>query len=146
MLLSASEAMEVFPSSEALFQWLFEFCSVACNCLERSVESYHLQLCNDVKRYIQENYCDPNLSLNTIAVFVNISGSYLSSLFKKNTGKNITDQITETRIRIAQGLLQNTILSIKEISERVGYSNQYYFSASFKKITGLSPSAFRADT
>lgn len=146
MLLSASEAMEVFPSSEALFQWLFEFCSVACNCLERSVESYHLQLCNDVKRYIQENYCDPNLSLNTIAVFVNISGSYLSSLFKKNTGKNITDQITETRIRIAQELLQNTILSIKEISERVGYSNQYYFSASFKKITGLSPSAFRADT
>ena len=69
-----------------------------------------------------------------------------SSLFKKNTGKNITDQITETRIRIAQELLQNTILSIKEISERVGYSNQYYFSASFKKITGLSPSAFRADT
>ncbi len=40
-----------FPSSEALFQWLFEFCSTACNCLERSVESYHLQLCNDVKRY-----------------------------------------------------------------------------------------------
>lgn len=53
------------------------------------------------------------------------------------------DLIGSTRIMAAKELLMNTELSIREISEKTGFSNQYYFSACFKKITGMAPTGFR---
>ena len=53
------------------------------------------------------------------------------------------DVITDIRIETACNLLKNTNLSLKEISAKVGYSNQYYFSSCFKKKTGQTPSSYR---
>ena len=64
-------------------------------------------------------------------------------LLKKNTNKNISDLIAKTRIEHSIDLLKNSNFSIKEISEKSGFSNQYYFSSCFKKITGITPSQFR---
>ena len=58
-------------------------------------------------------------------------------------GENITDMITNLRMKEAKTLLSYTTLPIKEISQNVGYSNQFYFSAIFKKQTGVSPSVYR---
>lgn len=57
--------------------------------------------------------------------------------------QNISDVITDIRIETACNLLKNTNLSLKEISAKVGYSNQYYFSSCFKKKTGQTPSSYR---
>ena len=72
-----------------------------------------------------------------------ITPAYLSSLFKKCRDQNISNFITDVRIDAACQLLKNTALSPKVISTQVGYSNQYYFSACFKKKTGMTPSAYR---
>ena len=93
--------------------------------------------------FIQDHYSDPNLSLTSIAQKVNMSAVYLSSLYKKQTGKNITDSIIDIRMNTAKDFIRNTTMSIRDVSQKVGYSNQYYFSACFKKYYGVAPLLFR---
>ena len=88
-------------------------------------------------------YSDNTLSLSDIARHVGISSAYLSALYKKVYGKNIFDTITSLRLEKVCQFLQQSTLSLKEISIRCGYSNQYYFSNSFKKKYGQSPSLYR---
>ena len=83
------------------------------------------------------------LCLSDIARHANISPAYLSSLYKKVSGQSISDTITSLRIDSACRYLKETNLSLKEISNKCGYANQYYFSNSFKKKLGISPSAYR---
>ena len=83
------------------------------------------------------------LCLNDIARHVNVSPAYLSALYKKNTEQSISDTIASFRIEEACRYLTESNLSLKDISSRCGYANQYYFSNSFKKKLGISPSAYR---
>ena len=72
-----------------------------------------------------------------------LSPAYLSTLFKKVSGQSISDTIAALRIESACRYLSSTSLSLKEISSKCGYANQYYFSNSFKKKLGVSPSVYR---
>ena len=100
-------------------------------------------VCTATINYIHQHYQDNTLCLNEIANNVHISPAHLSALFKKQRQQNISDVITDIRIETACNLLKNTNLSLKEISAKVGYSNQYYFSSCFKKKTGQTPSSYR---
>ncbi len=132
-----------FNTSEEFFSWLSEICNLACSKLDSSLKTYHNQLCEQVIGYIRENYQNNELCLHEIARFANVSPAYLSALFKKNMEVSISDTITATRIEAACQYLRNSTLSLREISEKCGYANQYYFSTSFKKSKGVSPSAYR---
>ena len=107
------------------------------------MESYHNQVYNVALGYIKENFEHSGLCLNDIARHANISPAYLSSLYKKVSGQSISDTITALRIESACRYLSSTNLSLKEISSKCGYANQYYFSNSFKKKLGISPSSYR---
>ena len=67
---------------------------------------------------------------------LNVSKHYLSSIFKKETGENMSFFINKLRIEKAKQLLLESDMKIKEVFEQVGYSDQQYFSKVFKKITG----------
>ncbi len=124
-------------------EWLTSICRKICDNLQSSVKSYHQMLCDSAVNYIKKNYSDQELSLNQIAEQIQITPSYLSSLFKKYKQQNISSYITNVRIEKACLLLKTTTHSLKEISAMVGYSNQYYFSSCFKKIVGVNPSAYK---
>ena len=94
------------------------------------------------KQYIQEHYADP-LTLEWVINIVGFSGSYFSSLFKKETGQNFLEYLSEVRMNRAKELLRETNLSVAEVCVRVGYSDLKYFTKSFKKATGLKPGEFR---
>ena len=94
------------------------------------------------KQYIQEHYADP-LTLEWVSNIVGFSGSYFSSLFKKETGRNFLEYLSEVRMNRAKELLRETNLSVAEVCVRVGYSDLKYFTKSFKKATGLKPGEFR---
>ena len=111
--------------------------------LDSSMENYHNQIYNVAMGYIKENFECSGLCLNDIAQHVNISPAYLSTLFKKVSGQSISDTIAALRIESACRYLSSTNLSLKEISSKCGYANQYYFSNSFKKRLGVSPSVYR---
>lgn len=142
-IIKAYNNPEIFATSQQFFAWLFEICTLACCKLDTSLKTYHQQLCNSVIGFIQENYENSALSLHDIAQYAGVSPAYLSALFKKNQKVSISDTITSCRIDAACQYLLNSSLSLKEISEKCGYANQYYFSTSFKKKMGVSPSAYR---
>ena len=96
--------------------------------------------------YIDEHYCEPDLSLDTVAAAVYASPAYLSSLFRQNIGMSFVDYIHDRRIEAAKKLLAAPELTLDEIAERLGYSNVKYFSRVFKKAAGLPPSQYRSQT
>lgn len=101
------------------------------------------RIINQVIEYIELHYQDMDLNLNRLAEEVFLSSSYLSALFKKGTGQTISDYISNIRISHAKEMLIKTDYKISEISEYVGYINQFYFSSCFKKSVGVSPQEFR---
>jgi two-component system response regulator YesN len=94
------------------------------------------------RRYIREHFNNPELDLAEIAQYSEVSKNHLSWEFSRETGENISDFITRTRIQEAQKLIMETNLRIYEIAEKTGYVNVETFSRAFKKITGQSPSRF----
>ncbi len=103
----------------------------------------YASLIRRAKDYIDCHYADPELSLNEVADHVNHSASHFSALFSQETRQTFKDYVTEVRIKKAKELLRTSTLRAAEIADRVGYSDPHYFSAAFKKNTGLSPTEFR---
>lgn len=84
-----------------------------------------------------------SLNLRTLAQNLNISSSYLSSLFKKETGQTLTDYIMERRMEFARNLLSKTKLQVQTVAQHCGIMDVHYFSKLFKKSTGMTPKEFR---
>ena len=78
-----------------------------------------------------------------LAGLENLSNSRYVAVFKQQTGKSPNEYIIGLRLQFAKSLLESTNMSIKQISERVGYSDQYFFSRLFKKHMGISPQGYR---
>jgi len=93
--------------------------------------------------YLRENY-GQEISLKDAADRVNMSESYLSTLFKRETGMGFTDWMNQLRIDMAAQLLVHTDMPSFAIAERVGYENINYFGRIFKKIKGESPQKYRS--
>ena len=132
-----------FHTYKQFADWMTTLCSQVCQKLDTSLQSYHNQVYNVALSYIKQNFENSSLCLNDIAHHANISPAYLSSLFKKVSGQSISDTISGLRMESACHDLASGNLSLKEISLKCGYANQYYFSNSFKKKLGISPSAYR---
>lgn len=96
-----------------------------------------------VKQYIDQNYASA-LSLEGLASYVHLSASYLSKLFKRELGQNISGYIQQVRIERAKVLLRTTSKKTYEIAEAVGIPDPVYFSKIFKRATGQKPKDFRA--
>lgn len=97
----------------------------------------------EARKYIYANYQDRNLDLCQVAHAVGCNSSYLSRIMKQELGISFKDFLTRLRISQAVRLMGDRELSINQIAEQVGYSNQHYFSAAFKNCQGMSPSEFR---
>ncbi len=85
------------------------------------------------------------LTLAEAADMVHLNPSYFSKLFRKRTAATFTDYMTTVRIREAARLLERTSLRVAEIAERLGFADVAYFSNTFKKITGHTPSEYRKE-
>ncbi|MBQ7848309.1 MAG: helix-turn-helix transcriptional regulator, partial [Clostridia bacterium] len=96
----------------------------------------------EAKRYIQQHYREA-LRLEDVSSAVGFNATYFSTLFKKETGQNFTDYLTELRINKAKELLSGDKVSVQDVAELVGYSDLKYFSRLFKKTTGVSPSDYK---
>ena len=94
------------------------------------------------KDYIKLNY-SRSITLEDVAREINVSPQYLSKLFKDETGENFIDYLTSMRIRIAKNLLEGDEMSVKEICFSIGYSDPNYFSRTFKKIVGVTPTEYK---
>ncbi len=92
--------------------------------------------------YIKQNY-DRKITLDDIAVYVSLSRSYLSKLFKDETGYSLFSYINHVRIEKSKELLLNDTISLVDVAGLCGFEDQSYFTKVFKKETGISPKRFR---
>jgi len=98
---------------------------------------------NLIKDYISKHYMREALTIKEISDYAHLSLSYMCTYFKNQTGLTLNQYITEYRMKKAMQLLKDPRNQITDISAQVGYNNGNYFSKSFKKYTGMTPSGFR---
>ncbi|MDO4966638.1 MAG: response regulator [Lachnospiraceae bacterium] len=110
---------------------------------EKNITGHNNDIIDDVKKYIDDNYADDELSLNSIASHVNFSPNHLSMVFSQQTGSTFIKYLTDYRMNKAKELLKCTNKRSSEISILVGYKDPHYFSYLFKKTQGMTPTQFR---
>ena len=93
--------------------------------------------------YIQQHYQEPDISVSSVAQSLNISEGHLSHTFKKETGSTLLGYLTRYRVHKAAELLKDGRMKVYEVAEQVGYRDIGYFSNTFKKITGKTPSEYQ---
>lgn len=86
-----------------------------------------------------------DLSLRSLAESQGISAGYLSTVFKKETGKTVSEYIREKRVKHAAHLLSTTHLQVQTVALHCGIVDVQYFSKIFKKQTGKTPREYRED-
>ncbi|WP_158299216.1 helix-turn-helix domain-containing protein [Paenibacillus antri] len=97
----------------------------------------------EVRRYIADNFSNPDLSLNHLSDAFDLNPKYVSHLFKEEFGEKFVEYLAGVRMEQAKELLAATTLSIQEIALRVGYTHSFSFIRMFKKIVGLTPGDYR---
>lgn len=116
-----------------------------------------IKYCRLVKNHSMKNYSllvqkvltridldlTADLSLKSQAKLLNINASYLSTLFKKETGQTLTDYVNKRRIEYACSLLKNTNLQIQTVAQQCGILDVNYFTKMFKKYKNQTPKEYR---
>ena len=95
-----------------------------------------------IQTYIKEHLKE-GTTLASLAEYLHVSKSYLSTLFKQEAGMTVMEYITCARMKEAKRLLLHTDMRVCEIYEEIGYQSDKYFIAVFKSIEGITPLAFR---
>ncbi len=112
---------------------------------EGSIESAGKQelLMQKVSRYLQANYMNPALSVESVAELIGLSPSRLSTLFKQCMKMNFSDYVSDLRIIAARELLADPLRSANEVASLTGFESASYFTRVFKKRVGLTPTEYR---
>jgi len=114
-----------------------------CEVIKENKSSKSAELNNRILVYIDSNFNNANLSLESVADEFGFSIYYLSRFFKEHTTHTFTDYVINLRIKKAKELLSTTDLPIKEIVSNIGYTDLTYFMKRFKKIEGITPGQYR---
>lgn len=119
-------------------EMLQRYCSLVNN---HNTRSYSLPIQRVITRINFDITAD--LSLKTTAEYLNVNASYLSNLFKKETGYTLTNYVNRKRMEHAAFLLSTTALSVSSIAQQCGILDDNYFTKLFKRQYQLTPSQYR---
>ena len=139
-----AKKIELRSTVDDIYKLMLEMVKVYCQLVNKYSVSDYSPTVQKVVVMIESNLSS-DLTLSELAASLNINASYLSTVFKKETGKTITAYVNEKRIELAQELLKTTNLQIQTIAQYCGIVDVHYFTRLFKKITGVSPKQFREE-
>lgn len=97
-----------------------------------------------VAQYVLEHYHE-DLSLKTLADHFHGNAAYIGQMFKKDMEKSFSEYLKDVRMEKAKNYLVNSQMNVKEVAQRVGFSNTTYFCTVFKNVTGISPDLYRKE-
>lgn len=127
---------------EDLRQWYLNKIRMATENIEGDKEKTSQSIVEQARQYIERNYAQ-DINLVSVSREMHVSPYYFSKLYKATTGQNFIEYLTQLRMEAAKARLSGTSQSVKDICLSIGYNDPNYFSRSFKKYTGLSPSEYR---
>lgn len=137
--LQKMSGIATLPEMESCFRELLEDITQQ---LKAKLGSREIMQIKQVKEYIESHYAE-NITLEKISGLLYMNSSYFSTFFKKHTGENYKQYLTEVRMRQARRLLLQSELMIYEVAEQVGYNNARLFSEIFRKHFGMIPQEYR---
>jgi YesN/AraC family two-component response regulator len=138
-IFSASHVSDIYSTREKVINLLNYILLEINDAVQLESNNKHII---DIIKFINEHISEP-ITLSTVSESVNLAKEYVSHIFKKETGKTVTDYINERKMMIAKEMLLASHYKLPEIAERLGYDNYSYFSKLFKKQFGASPRAIR---
>ncbi len=127
---------------QELKDWFIGKITMACHDVANKREEKSTDLIKTAQRYIEENYAN-DISLDDVSRVVNISPYYFSKIFKEDSGQSFIEYLTNIRMDKAKELLTESNYSMKEICSMCGYTDPNYFSRSFKKNVGVTPTEYK---
>ncbi len=110
--------------------------------LTQDCEGRLKRVVGEARRFV-DAHCAEDITLADVAGHVNLSPTYLSSIFHKHCGCTFAQYVVQRRIAKACELLQDFRLNVTEVGMQVGYSNLSYFNQVFKRHVGLPPGKYR---
>jgi len=130
-------------SKEVLKRQFMDIISQLSEEIQEQIRSERDGIIPKVLEYLNNNY-HKEINLADAARYVNLSYHYFSKIFKDEAGKNFSDYLTELRIEKSMGFLKDHKISIKEVCFKIGYNDPNYYCKIFKKVTGMTPTEYRA--
>lgn len=130
------------PNIDALKRVMTQGLAVVEKLYKAHVTNRQTDIVRRVKEVIEKDYSS-DLSLESVAAQVYLSPSYLSMVFKRETGENFVKYLAAVRLEKARELLENTNDKLVDICRKVGYSDLPYFCTQFKKCFGVTPTQYR---
>ena len=134
--------IEQFTSLEELSVWLTGIMHRFINYSFDFAQVKHSDVVYKVMDYVKANYAQ-KITLDDIARHVFLSRSYLSSIFKEETGDSLFAYINKVRISKSKMLLLDSAVNLVDVAGLCGFDDQSYFTKVFKKATGISPKKYR---
>lgn len=95
-------------------------------------------------QFLKTHYSE-DITVSTVADYLEVSDSYLSRIFKKETGYTFTNYLMYYRMVAACAMLKDCRVRVYEVADKVGYLDKAYFSTLFKKTVGVSPSEYQSN-
>ena len=137
----STPAADLFFKAKAN-EWISRVIDTYLNRKNYKIESDDDKALEDVARFLDDHF-SMNINQRTLEKISKMSGTKLKNLFKEKYGQSITEYTQRKRMNVAETLLLNTELPIKEIAESVGYTSHSKFSIYYKRYKGKLPSEVR---
>lgn len=134
--------LDALPTVEALCAWAADALGRYAQSLFPFAGARHAQVIRQCTAYIHDHYSQ-KITLEDMARRVYLSPSYLSRIFKRETGVNFNEYLNQVRIKKAQELLRIREIRMTDISLLVGFEDQSYFTRVFRRVTGALPRDYR---
>ena len=138
-ILSISDFESPQALAASINRLLFELCDTVQKQLDNTEASTKYNLIG----FVQKNFCDCNLSLSLLAEKFGLSPSYISKLFKEETGQNFVSYVKQLRLSYVKKQLTETDQQVKDIIHNSGYVDVSNFTRIFKKEVGVTPLQYR---
>ena len=136
------ENIKTYKNAEDIFIYLNSFILELVDDIFILTQNKQVSLLKEARMFISTNYYK-NLTLDDVAGSVCLSSSYLSHIFREKLNCTVNNYITRVRIEKSIEFMSMRELSIQEISEKVGFNSQSYFTKIFKKYIGVTPITYR---
>lgn len=134
--------IEQVPEPAAMQAFMLEMFRSYCRLVRKhSMRGYSQPVQKTIIRI--DSDLTANLSLRSLAEAQGINASYLSALFRRETGETVTDYVNRKRVGLAVHLLSTTGLQVQTVAQHCGFADVHYFTKVFKKIIGETPRQLR---
>ncbi len=127
---------------DEITSWYQDLIERTCASINRKKSMRASHVIDSAVTYIKKN-CKKDISLSDVAEHVHLNPSYLSRLFKEETGIQFIEYVRNTKMDVAKEYLRSSNKKIYEICEELGYQNVQYFTSVFKNVVGMTPVEYK---